>query len=419
MRKTEHRYQVGEIVNETLKIVSQTTVLVGKYKRKAYEVQSMVYPDAPTYIVQERGIDEGNGCAYKSGNRVYEGNSLYALEWARPYLVDIEEAKTLTHKSGKKIKVKCTNTSCESIKYTVVNKLVNRGFSCKHCSSNIKYPEKFMMAYLKVKGIEYEYQKVFEDFLNRRFDFYVEGLGIIETHGEQHYNKEGRNSIWKNAHEKSALSDKDKRAYCERKGINLIELDCRESDFDFISSKIDDSILPDIKKVEKNKIKEIIQKNSFYDIPGMLKLYNKTESIYDVGKKYQLSPTTISNIFKRSGINIQEINKKYTEEEVISLYIELKSAVKVSSMLSISYNTVYRVLEKNKIQPVGLISRYNSKKVLCKTNNKIFNSLQEARKWCNLSSISGIQKVCKGERRSAGKHPVTGEKLYWEYVDSE
>lgn len=417
--RTEYRYKIGEVVNETLKIVSQTKLPKGKYKRKAYEVQSLIYPDAPTYIVQESSLLNGSGCAYKSGNRVYEGNSLYTLEWVRPYLVDIEESKTLTHKSGKKIKVKCTNPSCMRIRYMVVNKLINRGFSCRYCNSNIKYPEKFMIAYLEVKGIKYEYQKIFKDLPNRRFDFYVKGIGLIETHGEQHYNREGRNSVWKNAHEKSILSDKDKRIYCKRKEINLVEIDCREPSFDFISNKIQDSILPNIKEAEKNKIKEIIQKNSSYDITGMLKIYNKTESIYSVGKKYKLSPTTVSNIFKRNGINIQEINKKHKEEEVISLYIELKSAVKVASMLSISYNTVYRILEKNKVQPVGLISRYNSKKVLCKTNNKIFDSLQEAREWCNLSSISGIGKVCKGERKSAGKHPVTGEKLTWEYVDNE
>ena len=29
---------------------------------------------------------------------------------------------------------------------------------------------------------------------------------------------------------------------------------------------------------------------------------------------------------------------------------------------------------------------------------------------------SNINKCCKGERKSAGRHPITGEKLVWKYV---
>ena len=59
------------------------------------------------------------------------------------------------------------------------------------------------------------------------------------------------------------------------------------------------------------------------------------------------------------------------------------------------------------------ISKANSKKVRCITTNEIFNSLKEASEKYNTSHIS---KCCKGKIKSAGKHPVTGEKLIWEYV---
>lgn len=29
---------------------------------------------------------------------------------------------------------------------------------------------------------------------------------------------------------------------------------------------------------------------------------------------------------------------------------------------------------------------------------------------------SSISKACRGLRQSAGKHPITGDKLHWEYV---
>ena len=76
MRKS-YKYQVGEVVNETLKIVSKTTLPNGRYKRKAYEVQSLAYPDAPTYVVNESKIVAGFKDSYKAGRRVYKGEDNY------------------------------------------------------------------------------------------------------------------------------------------------------------------------------------------------------------------------------------------------------------------------------------------------------------------------------------------------------
>ena len=57
-------------------------------------------------------------------------------------------------------------------------------------------------------------------------------------------------------------------------------------------------------------------------------------------------------------------------------------------------------------------------KVKCINNGKIFDSLEEARIWCGLKSTSHISDCCRGERKSAGKSPDTGEKLSWQYIGS-
>lgn len=57
-------------------------------------------------------------------------------------------------------------------------------------------------------------------------------------------------------------------------------------------------------------------------------------------------------------------------------------------------------------------------KVKCINNGKIFDSLEEARTWCGLKSTSHISDCCRGERKSAGKSPDTGEKLSWQYIGS-
>lgn len=58
-----------------------------------------------------------------------------------------------------------------------------------------------------------------------------------------------------------------------------------------------------------------------------------------------------------------------------------------------------------------------AKKVRCIETGEIFDTVTQASKWCGLKGTTTISKCCKGKRNSAGKHPTTGEKLHWEYVD--
>ena len=60
-----------------------------------------------------------------------------------------------------------------------------------------------------------------------------------------------------------------------------------------------------------------------------------------------------------------------------------------------------------------------ARKVRCLETNQIFNTLKEAGEWCGLKGLTSIINQLKGRARSAGKHPITGEKLHWEYVDEE
>ena len=55
----------------------------------------------------------------------------------------------------------------------------------------------------------------------------------------------------------------------------------------------------------------------------------------------------------------------------------------------------------------------NSQKIKCINTGEIFPSISAAARHYNTYQTN-ISKVLKGERKSAGKHPITGEKLYWE-----
>lgn len=59
----------------------------------------------------------------------------------------------------------------------------------------------------------------------------------------------------------------------------------------------------------------------------------------------------------------------------------------------------------------------NSCPVRCLETQQIFSSRKEAAQWCGLKSSSGISDCLSGAKKSAGKHPITKEKLHWESIN--
>src|SRR5699024_12270838 len=86
-----------------------------------------------------------------------------------------------------------------------------------------------------------------------------------------------------------------------------------------------------------------------------------------------------------------------------------------SDLIGCKYNlnqsTIWRIFKRHNI----LMSN-KKKKVKCINTGKIFNSCTEACESLEISNTS-INNHLKGRTKSAGKHPITGEKLTWEYVD--
>lgn len=57
---------------------------------------------------------------------------------------------------------------------------------------------------------------------------------------------------------------------------------------------------------------------------------------------------------------------------------------------------------------------FKSKSVYCITTDEYFSNIKMAEEYYNISGISG---VCNGKHLYAGKHPITNEKLIWEYKE--
>lgn len=292
---------------------------------------------------------------------------LWEIKEIRKYIIDEEEAKKIAKNSNKKIKVICPE--CKFKKDVIVSNLTNQGFSCRTCSSGVSYPELFFTAYNNVLNLNFKPQQVFDDFKGYRFDFVdYKNRIIVETHGKAHYDK---NHPW---HKRSIESDKIKRKYCKDNNWVLIELDCRISDFNFIKSNINkNDLLKNISKDNEINILKIIEKNKRYPIKKIIDMYKDNMSTNDIGKELNVSGRTIRNILKRNNIEIKSRGHKGGDS--------LK------------------------------------RKVYCITLDKVFNSVKEASDFIGLKGSSGITFACQKKTKSAGKHPVTGEKLTWEYVN--
>ena len=57
------------------------------------------------------------------------------------------------------------------------------------------------------------------------------------------------------------------------------------------------------------------------------------------------------------------------------------------------------------------------KKVLCEQTGEIFECMMDAARWCGLSTACSIGQCCLGKVKTAGKHPITKEKLTWRYIN--
>lgn len=357
-KKSPFKYEINEIVNNSLIIKKQSN---NERYEKIYEVQSIKHPDAPTYTITEYSLKNGTMCSYSSNHRIYEGNSLWSIMEVRPYLVNVEESKTIAPKSNKKIKMKCP--CCKRERNLSGKRFFNEGFSCPTCDKNIPYPELFFMAYSEVKKLDFEYQKTFNNLPYRRFDFYNKNIGVVETHGIFHYEELGGALF--DAHNKTKNSDNLKKEYCKINNIPYIELDCRKSNFKFIENSINNcEILPNINTSDKDKILNIIESNKRYPIKNILTDYQDGLTSVTIAEKYNISSSTVRRILRKCNIEIRE-------------------------------------------------STYTKKKIRCITTGEVFDSISDACRWCGLKSGGSIGSFFRGEQETAGKHPVTGTPLKW------
>ena len=55
--------------------------------------------------------------------------------------------------------------------------------------------------------------------------------------------------------------------------------------------------------------------------------------------------------------------------------------------------------------------------IICLNTGQIFESIKKASLYCNIKQSCSVYNNCMGKTAYCGKHPITNEKLHWEYLD--
>ena len=100
---------------------------------------------------------------------------------------------------------------------------LRQGFS-QSCGCTNSKQEENLIKTLKKEGYAFEYQKRFDDFKEKEFDFYVNNKYIIEYDGSQHFKYTGSGWDTKEHFERTRKSDLLKNKYCFKNNIPLIRI---------------------------------------------------------------------------------------------------------------------------------------------------------------------------------------------------
>ena len=396
--KKEYQYSLESIINDrkrNILLVEQIRMPVGKsdknknFTKRGYRYKCLNCGNID--CIGEYNIDKGNGCSVCSNNKVVRGINDIATTQPHliKYFVNIEDAYKYSYLSGKKVLMKCLN--CNYEKETIISTLYSQGFSCKKCGDGISYPNKFIFNMLQqLLNTNFETEKIFRWAEDKRYDFYIPNIGIIEVHGMQHYQKSTKNSKFAHTLKEEQENDKLKEQLAKDNGIeNYIIIDCRRSEMEWIKNSILNSkltVLFNLNKINWLKCEEFACKSMINVVCNLWN--NGIKSSLEIRKILKIARSTVILYLKRGAI----------------------------------LNWVDYDSNKAKTNPRLNCRKENgssARRVVCLNTNMIFDCIDYAIEYYKEIGINTthIGECCRGKRKHCGKLP-NGEKLEWVYYEN-
>lgn len=373
-RKLTHEEIVKRVaeINPNIKITGQCD---GSNKPVSCECMKCgfnTYPDGRLWMPKPNNILHGSGCPRCSGRVVYPGKTDIATvaPWMIELLADKDDAYRYTFCSHQIIDFKCKD--CGRILPNRIQDIYNyQHLTCPTCSDGVSYPNKVMGVVLKNLNISYlrEYKI---DRHPYRYDFYIPHIEtIVEMHGAQHYDEWTLGDV---PLEDRRIIDKIKRDLAIQNGVKkYIIIDCRNTDFNYIKNNIMESDLSELinmygidwKKCEMESCKSFVVKSA--------EMYNEGMRIGEIAKQLSLSVDVIRKYLKQA-----------TSAGLCTYVPDCGGMKRTHDALCLNDMIVYT--------PQTCMSVYG-----------VY--------WSNVFAC------CKGNLKTAGKDPKTGERLKWVFAD--
>lgn len=323
MKKLTHEEFVSRVMS-----VHKGYIVQGQYIGCEHKVQ-IECDKGHIWDANPRSLSKGVGCPYCAGQKVIVGET--DLWTRRPDVARLLKNSSVgyEHSCGSHYKALfvCPDCGKESIK--TIKKVCERRFSCPFCSDGISYPNKFGRAFLQQLPIESyvcEYRPDWaKPYLYDNYFVYNNVEYILEMDGEQHYTNRIQ---FKQSLEEVQRNDQIKTELAVRHNINIIRIDCMESDCNYIKNSILKSELNnifDLSKIDWQLCDQSACKNLTKEV---CILYQTTGySSANLACHFHINKSTIVKYLK-TGAKYGWCN--YDPKQVtIDMYNRLKMSVKI------------------------------------------------------------------------------------------
>ena len=181
--------------------------------------------------------------------------------------------------------------------------------------------------------------------------------------------------------------------------------------------------------------------------------FNNGMNIKQIAEKYQCGTDTVGKALRKAGLDTRRANKTTVQANATPIYqydleghfIQQFSSQWAAAVWIAENKTITNpVIEHIRTDINGAARKINNRKsaygyqwelelkdigpieykgqgtpIQCIETGEIFRNATQAAKWCGLKIQTSILDYLhqRGGRKSAGKHPITGEKLHWKYVE--
>ncbi|EGT4138502.1 hypothetical protein EQZ09_11950 [Clostridium perfringens] len=254
--------------------------------------------------VTPKNLLKNHGCPVCGGIEAKLGiNTIWDTDrWMVDLGVSEEDAKKYSKGSTKKIIVTCLD--CGKKKKIEPHAILQHKTIFCSCGDGKSYPEKFIINFLEQLGLDFEteYKPQWTD--NKRYDFHIKDSScIVETHGEQHYKQTSRRGERSRTLEEEQENDKYKREIALKNGIKYyVELDCRESNMEWIKKSIINSELNklfDLSNIDWLQCAEFANKNIVKEVCDYWNHKREDETTSDLMRRFVLARITIIRYLKK------------------------------------------------------------------------------------------------------------------------